>query len=432
MIHTVYSDLADEVEKRLLRIKKKADRYNVPFSWTRSEEHPEQVAVHAYDEPNHCTYISDIYTVSAVDFDIDCDGLVKQSGWTVLAHIEHGEDGNIVTTFGCDAEPSWYSAPARCDHCHTDRNRTYTFIVEKDGERRMVGKGCLKDYTGISPSLALMFATVSDLFPSMECDIDEWNERGMKPMFHVDAVIAHACDSIEKSGFVSSQKQRSTRDYISERINKSEPTEKSKQLASEIIAWLIQRGEDALAFDAETNRLDALAFEIEREDDGSYIQVGIKDKDAHKAYLAHTNAWNRPDSIERDCFPLAKSGFCKANHFGRLAYIPVAYKKYLERKARFEAREAENALASAQSNYVGEIGQRITIECSKAELITSWETQYGYTYLYKFTDTNGNVFVWFASRTIESKDGMSIKGTVKDHNERDGVKQTILSRVAVI
>ena len=65
---------------------------------------------------------------------------------------------------------------------------------------------------------------------------------------------------------------------------------------------------------------------------------------------------------------------------------------------------------------------------SSAKLLTSWEGMYGTTYLYKFTDDQGNVYIWYASRGIETHDGMTLKGTVKDHNERDGVKQTVLTR----
>lgn len=59
------------------------------------------------------------------------------------------------------------------------------------------------------------------------------------------------------------------------------------------------------------------------------------------------------------------------------------------------------------------------------ELVTLWETMYGYTYPYKFFDEQGNVLVWFASKVID--DCKAIKSTVKSHVERDGVKQTIIT-----
>ena len=131
--------------------------------------------------------------------------------------------------------------------------------------------------------------------------------------------------------------------------------------------------------------------------------------------------------LERNGSMLALSGYVKAKHFGRLVYMPIAYERYLERKAREERRRAEQA-AETVSQHIGEIGQRITLTAATAKLLTSWEGVYGTTYLYKFTDEQSNVYIWYASRGIETRDGMTLKGTVKDHNERDGVKQTVLTR----
>lgn len=43
MIFTVYADKAEEVSKRLDKLAKKATRYNVPFSYTVSDEHPRRL-----------------------------------------------------------------------------------------------------------------------------------------------------------------------------------------------------------------------------------------------------------------------------------------------------------------------------------------------------------------------------------------------------
>ena len=146
----------------------------------------------------------------------------------------------------------------------------------------------------------------------------------------------------------------------------------------------------------------------------------------HRAFgaAAHFRNLRIAEIVQR---MLALSGYAKTKHFGRLAYLPIAYEKYLEHKARDEQWAAAR-LAETASEHVGEVGQRITLTAATAKLLTSWEGMYGTTYLYKFTDAQGNVYIWYASRGIETRDGMTIKGTVKDHNERDGVKQTVLTR----
>ena len=95
MIFTVYADKAEEVSKRLDKLAKKATRYNVPFSYTVSDEHPETVNV--FDDFSHK---AGSYKVAAVDFDIACEELIKANGWTVLAKVEHGDKGNVVSCFG--------------------------------------------------------------------------------------------------------------------------------------------------------------------------------------------------------------------------------------------------------------------------------------------------------------------------------------------
>ena len=132
--------------------------------------------------------------------------------------------------------------------------------------------------------------------------------------------------------------------------------------------------------------------------------------------------------LELNCIPLALSGYAKLSHIGRLTYMPVAYKWYQERMARKAAQE----VAGVRSEYVGEVGQRITLKAATVVLLSSWDGYYGTTcWLYKFVDESGNVYIWFASRPCTASDGAIIKATVKDHNERDGVKQTIVTRCCV-
>ena len=129
----------------------------------------------------------------------------------------------------------------------------------------------------------------------------------------------------------------------------------------------------------------------------------------------------------RNCQNLVKQKFVKPSHFGYLAYLPVAYEREI-RKA--EARAARKSEAE-KSGYVGHVGDRITFRANSAVLVTSWENMYGTTFLYKFADESGNILIWYASRTFDVKDGVKVTGTIKAHNERDGAKQTVITRCKV-
>lgn len=403
MTYTIYSSQSEEVTKRLDRIARKAERYGVPFSYTIGEAYAKEVAVYEYDPANGalvrvgCMGAYQTYTVEAVDIDINCDGFIKANGWTVLAKIEHGDNGNIVTPFA-DAEinPDWYTAPARCDHCGTNRTRTVTFMCHNEkGDIRQVGKSCLKDYTGILPQVAVWWAEVTDIIANeMDCDSATFATKGAVMMYSVKDIIALACDSIKSKGYIKSDSNNATKDQVIKGIKENaEPSKDGIAKAEEIIDWLEH------LLDEEPNTI----------------------------------------GVERDCVNLAKSGYAKIKHIGRLAYMPIAYDRYIERKEREAKRIAEAEAARNSSNYVGEIGKRMEFDIAEMRLLSSWDTQYGTTYLYKFTTTDGNVLIWFASSTFGdwTKDGRrwiafesvsKIKATVKDHNERDGVKQTIITR----
>lgn len=382
MKHTIYADRADEVRKALDRLAKKAARYSVPFSYSIGEPYPYTVPVYNIDPVTHTKYRDGAYTVSAVDVTVECDGLIRADGWTLRARLEHGDGGNIVTQLGeKPTDPAWFSAPARCDHCGTNRARSVTFIVEsKRGELRQVGKSCLREYTGIDPETAAAWASIREILLEDDWggyDIDEMTRR-YKPMYPVDEVIALAVDSVKAKGYIKSDMPNSTKEDVCDRLHgRVTPSKLAKKRAGEIVEWL--RGLDP--------RSDLLM----------------------------------------NCQTLVKQEFIKGGHIGYLAYLPVAF----DRERAKEAERAARAEAGAKSKYIGNVGERITFRAANAVLVTSWETQYGWTYLYKFSDDSGNILIWYASRTVDIADGAKITGTIKAHNERDGAKQTVITRCKV-
>lgn len=429
MQRMVHASMVGDVTKRLERLAKKAARYGVPFSYTVGDEHPCVVNVYAFDYVNHEQYIERSYTVAAVDIDVDCDGFIMADGWRVLARIEHGDKGNIVTAFGgAEIRPEWYNAPSRCDHCGTNRARSVTFIVEhENGDVRQVGKSCLKDYTGIAPALALMWAEVGDIFPGMDCTASEWGERHPAVMYSTVKVLAHAFDEIRARGYIKSNDNNSTREAVADKVREEiAPSDAGIAEAEKMVEWLVTCGAKDDADDAELRTLYETAFD-------EFGDGAKADQDAYyKRCAAVYRAWGRLGNLERDCVPFARSGYTKSSGIGRLCYIPVAYKKYLARKADAEAKEADRQIAREASNHVGNVGDRIEFVAVKVECVASWETAYGRTFLYRFTDANGNVFVWFASGAFLERNGITVRGTIKTHDERDGVKQTVLTRCRII
>jgi len=90
---------------------------------------------------------------------------------------------------------------------------------------------------------------------------------------------------------------------------------------------------------------------------------------------------------------------------------------------------AETKALNGASVYVGDKKDRIEFDAHVVGVYGS-EGFYGHTDIVKFRDLAGNMFTWFASgyTGLEREDRISIKGTVKQHDEYRGVKQTVLTR----
>ena len=383
MKYTVYSACAEEVKKKLDKIANKAKQYNVAFSYTISEEYAKTICI--YTVENGVSYKIGQKTISAIDFEINHDDFIKSNGWEVVAKIEHGNKGNIVTPFNDYKVPeAWFNCSAKCDHCNTNHQRKYTYMVKHEsGVIKQVGKSCLHDYTGINPYLAAKWAEVTDIFPkTLDCCENDVNFGYLESMYLVTDIIAHAYESIKKNGYVKSTCPNSTKRDITKRFNNhSAISEESAKTANDICNWLLNDCENSM------------------------------------------------NDLIRNCNIIVKSKYAKINHFGLLAYMPIAYKDYLERKAKEEEKK-QDAL-SCPSEYIGNIGNRLSFVINKAELITTWANMYGTTYLYKFVDVCGNILVWYASKCIDLSEHMEIKATIKDHKEREGIKQTIITRCTV-
>lgn len=101
-----------------------------------------------------------------------------------------------------------------------------------------------------------------------------------------------------------------------------------------------------------------------------------------------------------------------------------------------EAKREEMAARDASSQYVGELKQRLVFEGEVEAVVCLGETQvawnqYSTRYLTKIR-CGENIVIYFGNQIAEKGDSIKFKATVKDHNERNGVKQTIVQRPTII
>lgn len=121
------------------------------------------------------------------------------------------------------------------------------------------------------------------------------------------------------------------------------------------------------------------------------------------------------------------------NFYDAYVWFPLSRRFELSDKAK---EIAEAALATlrpeSHSEYIGEIKERLRDLKVTLTNVRSFEGFYGTSFIYTF-DYNENTLVWMTSscKDIEIGDEVFLTGTVKEHSEYKGVKQTKLSRCII-
>lgn len=98
-----------------------------------------------------------------------------------------------------------------------------------------------------------------------------------------------------------------------------------------------------------------------------------------------------------------------------------------EKLAGREAARAAQLAADASTSHVGTVGERRDFELT-AERTHSFDSQFGTVYITIFRDADNNVIVYKGSIAFERGEKVRGKATIKAHDVRDGVPQTIIAR----
>ena len=336
---------------------------------------------------------------------VEAEGEAKADGWVFAGTIEHTPQGNILRSVSDE-----YKIPARfkdaepyCEHCKTRRARKDTYVVyeEEFGVYKQVGKTCLKEYTkGLSADMAaFMLQWISEVENAQHS-----NGNSITPMYKVTEISKYFVETMHKLGWRSASAEGLT------------PS--TKEVAMEF--YMLEHHADRL-HPTERKRIQAKADEI------SFDVNNISDEYINEA-LDWARSWDGDEYNDyRDNLKvIANMEYCKYKHLGYLASLFMAYDKDCER----EVKRMERLKNRFDSEYVGEIGKKLTASVKEYRCLSSWNTQYGYTYIYEFMTEDGNVLIWKTSKMLD-KDIATISGSVKEHSEYNGIKQTVLTRCKV-
>lgn len=124
-----------------------------------------------------------------------------------------------------------------------------------------------------------------------------------------------------------------------------------------------------------------------------------------------------------------KTTLCYYGADGTLFYSEFSAIDYYIKnlKAAWEAAQAP------VTEYYGSKGDKVQLTV-KLTRTGSYETMYGVTTVYTFEDNEAHCFVWKTGSYQEMEVGQTVtlKGTIKDHTEYKGLKQTELTRCKVV
>jgi hypothetical protein len=368
--------------KKINRLAKKIKAVGGNIEFTTVREFVKNVPVYEHDEFTQ-TKVDEV-NVDCVEYTLNFDPY-KVGNYRFGAVIEKSDDPNnnlIYVTDDTVDFTQYRCAKLRCEHCKTNHNRVKCVVLidNNTGAHKMVGTSCLKDFIGYNVEMfAKYFREIQEiLLDDEEPKIYAENLGQYKTYIDTREYLAYCIDIVKTYGY---NKECKTTAYKNMRAN-VQIDKSSYKTADEVIEFF--------------NNYDT--------DD--YFESDVK------VYVTG----KKPVSYEN----------------GFIAYAYTLYGKILDRIEK----ERVDADRKAKTDYIGNIGDKITAMATFARA-GSYEVQFGYyptlMMIYKFTTDDGNVLIWKTSKGLAIENGtrVEITGTIKDHNEYNDEKQTVLTRCKI-
>lgn len=354
------------------------------------------------------------YEARRVELKIPDEAVFAENNWAFGGSVESSEvEGkNFVNVNLSDNDlgfivPTKYfsSNPCACDYCKTNRkrNKTYLVVNQETGEWKQLGKECLKLFvTGIDIDAIATFESFIKEAEDAENPGDEFFYGRSFKFVKVADALALACAVYHERGYLA------TRDSVGNPNDLCNKNIVQRKLAQQYgynsdflnITNSTRDIINAMTFRADINAAkDAMGGVEQLPDDPYYNNL--------KVIVANEYA------------PLNKLGF--------LVSIPKAIDRYKEEMRKQEEREK----LAAESNYIGSVGEKISANFVSGREVACCETQFGLLHIYEFKDANGNTLVWKSGSSKNIPESGTVTGTVKSHEEYNGVRQTVILRAKI-
>jgi hypothetical protein len=343
------------------------------------------------------------------------------NGWTFIGTLNHTDDGNIIRAVpGVEMPTAYRDCRPSCDHCKTNRLRRDTYIVRNEaGECKQVGSNCLQDFLGGHKDPAKLASWAELVLGAYDiCASANDGGRGLCT-YRIDLpeYLSYVAEIVLRSNSFVSRKQATA--YDNDTVV---PTSQLAMNAMFQSAALVGSGREIVPSVAAVELATAAREHALRKYAPHMVEDGSPAD--FKKSLMSMNASEGLNDFEHNLFVAAKCEGIELRQAGVAAYIIQMYRKDMELIAKRDSRP---------SNWVGEVGKRLRGLKLTVKAVRMSETMYGMQTWLKFVDENNNTFVWSASGehdyAIDTQ--VIMTGTVKEHSDWKGFKQTKLTRCKV-
>ena len=358
------------------------------------------------------------YEARRVELKIPDDAVFAENNWAFGGSVEpSGVEGKNFVNVNLSGKDLGFVVPTKyftansctCDYCKTNRkrNKTYLIVNRETGEWKQLGKECLKLFVvGIDvDAIATFESFIKEAEDAANPDDVFFYGRGFKFVKVADA-LSLACAVYRERGYLA------TRDAVGDSNNLC-----NKNIVQRKLTQQYGYDSDFLNISSSVrSEIDEITIKtntaIAKED----VEVAVE---MVKRFPDEPYYNNLKVIVENEYIPL--------NKLGLLVSIPKAIDRYEEEKRRHEAKEK----LAAESNYLGSVGEKISMNFVSGREVACCETQFGLLHIYEFKDANGNTVVWKSSSSKDIPESGTVTGTVKAHEEYDGIKQTVILRAKI-
>ena len=338
-----------------------------------------------------------------------CGSQPKFDGWEFCATLmplptDDGMENMIRKVPSCE-----YNIPAEyrnrvgeCDHCGYKRRRNETYVVRKDdGEFRMVGSSCMKDFLGhIDPHAISSYLEHILYIDSLQSVGDE-SERDIfgksESYYDVKQVLSITSAVINVRGWLSKKKA----------------SEEGGIATANVVEYILLPPYKLSEYEKKLVKEIVISDEDKAKAEDVLQWIKNIDPNVDNEYLYNLSLLSRVTGINY-------------RSLGILCSAVYAYDREMTKK-----QEVKNNYVN--SEFVGKVKDRIclNVTVNKKNRIDS---VYGTSIIHHMSDDNGNYLVWFCTSANDLDEGKKyhVKATIKKHDLYNGIKQTLVNRVSVI